>query len=301
MALNLHALRAFAAVAECGGFSRAATALRLSQPAVSKAVLGLERDVGLPLLERGAGGVRLTEAGAALYQRARELFAVERTAEEEVRARRGLDAGVLRLGASTTVATYYLAPLLGAFRAAHPGVTVRVASANTRAIARLLLQRRLDVALVEGPVADARVLADAWREDELVVLAPPGHALLGASRPVAPAALGEYAFIARERGSGTRVVAEAALAAHGVRPRVTLTLGSTEGVKEAVAAGLGLAVVSRAAAADQLVLGRVGAVRVAGLVIRRPLTRLRLEGRRPGVPAVAFEALLAPDAAPPTR
>ncbi|GJG89575.1 LysR family transcriptional regulator [Gemmatimonadetes bacterium T265] len=298
MALNLHALRVFAAVAERGGFSRAATVLRLSQPAVSKAVLGLEREIGLPLLERGARAARLTDAGEALYQRARELFAVERTAEDELRARRGLDAGVLRLGASTTVATYYLAPLLGAFRAAHPGVTLRVASANTRAIARLLLQRRLDVALVEGPVTDPGVRAATWREDELVVLAPPEHALGRTRRSVAPAALGEHPFIARERGSGTRVVAEAALAAHGVRPRVALTLGSTEAVKEAVAAGLGLAIVSRTAAADQLALARVRAVRVAGLVIRRPLTQLRLEGRRPSAPAVAFEALLAADVGP---
>lgn len=301
MALNLHALRVFTAVAERGGFSRAAVVLHLSQPAVSKAVIGLERELGLPLLERGAGGVRLTDAGATLYHRARELFAVERTAEEEVRAHRGLDAGVLRLGASTTVATYYLPPLLGAFRAAHPGVTLRVASANTRAIARLLVQRRLDVALVEGPVADPRVSAEAWREDELVVLAPPGHVLLRPRRPVAATALGEHPFIARERGSGTRAVAEAALAAHGVRPPVALTLGSTEAVKEAVAAGLGLAIVSRAAAADELALGRVGAVRVAGLVIRRPLTRLRLEGRRPSAPAVAFEALLAAGVPPMAR
>ena len=258
MPLNLQALRVFAAVAERGGFSRAAITLRLSQPAVSKAVLGLEREVGLPLLERGAGGVRLTDAGAALYQRARELFAVERTAEEEVRALRGLEAGVLRVGASTTVATYYLPPLLGAFRDAHPGVQLRVTSANTRAVARLLLQRRLDVALVEGPVGDPRVLAEPWREDELVVLAPPGHVLARAGGPVAPAALGAHPFIARERGSGTRAVAEAALAAHDVRPRVALTLGSTEAVKEAVAAGLGLAVVSRAAAADQLALGPRG-------------------------------------------
>jgi DNA-binding transcriptional LysR family regulator len=292
MSLNLQALRVFAAVADAGSFTRAAARLNLSQPAASKAVLGLERQLGLPLLERGARGVRLTDAGAALHARAGELFAVERAAEEELRARLGLEHGTLRIGASTTVATYLLPPLLGAFQAAHPGVVLRVTSANTRDVARALLGRRLDVALVEGPVDDPRIAAESWREDELVVIAAPGHALARSRRAVPAAALADQPFIRRERGSGTRTVAEAALAAHGVRTRVALTLGSTEAVKQAVAAGLGLAVISRAAAADQLTLGTVREVRVAGLAIRRQLTLLRLVGRAPSVPAVAFEALL---------
>ncbi|HEY0997007.1 MAG TPA: LysR family transcriptional regulator [Gemmatimonadaceae bacterium] len=297
MSLNLHALRTFAAVVDAGGFSRAAASLRLSQPAVSKAVAVLEAEVGVPLLERGARGIRLTEAGAALHGRARELFAVERTAEEELRALRGLERGVLRVGASTTIATYLLPPLLGGFQARHPGVALRVASANTRAIARALLQRRLDVALVEGPLSDTRIAVEPWREDELAVIAPPGHPLAGRGagargRAVTPASLAGEPFISRERGSGTREVAEAALAAHGVTPRVALTLASTEAVKQAVAAGLGLAIVSRAAAADQLALGRVVEVTVRGLELRRAFTLLRLPGRAPSAVGRAFEELL---------
>ena len=292
MALNLNALRAFAAVVERGGFTRAAAALRLSQPAVSKAVLGLERAVGMPLLERGPRAVRATEAGAALYERARELFAVERSAEDELRMLRGLEGGALRVGASTTVATYLLPPLLGTFQARHPGVALHVTSGNTRAVARALLGRRLDVALVEGPVDDARFAAEPWRDDELVLIAPPDHPLAGTRRPVSLAALAQAPYVSRERGSGTRAVAEAAFAAHGIHPRVVLTLDSTEAVKQAVAAGLGLSAVSRAAAADQLALERVREVRAAGLVIRRRLALLRLAGRRPSAPARAFEALL---------
>lgn len=304
--MNLQALRVFLAVAERGWFSRAADVLHLSQPAVSKAVLGLEREIGLTLLERGARGVRLTEAGATLVERARELFAVERTAEEELRAHRGLETGVLRVGASTTIATYYLPPLLGAFQGAHPGVRLRVTSANTRAVARLLVQRRLDAALVEGPLeraaVDAGVRPTPWREDPLVVLAPAGHPLAEAARAgrvTLPAVLGTYPFIARERGSRTRAVAEAALAAHGLRPRIALTLSSTEAVKEAVAAGLGLAVASRTAAADQVARGRVVEVPVSGLAIGRLLTRLSLAGRRASAPAAAFDTYLSVTPAPP--
>lgn len=291
MALNLQALRVFVAVAESGGFSRAAARLRLSQPAVSKAVATLEREVGVPLLERGARGVALTESGAGLLERARELFAVERAAEEELRARRGLAGGVLRVGASTTVATYFLPPLLAAFHAAHPAVSLRVASANTRDIARRLLQRRLDVALVEGPVNEPRIAVIPWREDELVAIAAPTHPL-ARRRSVHATDLMDEPVIMRERGSGTRVVVESALAARGLAPRVALVLGSTEAIKQSVAGGLGISFVSREAVADQVALGRVVVVRVPDLVIRRPLTELRLRDRAVSPGARAFRSLL---------
>lgn len=296
MALNLHALRIFAAVADQRGFTKAAMVLNLSQPAVSKAVQLLEAEVAMPLLERGAGALRLTDAGRALLERAHELFAVERTAEEELRALRGLERGVLRVGASTTIATYLLSPVLGTFRALHPGVALHVVSGNTRTIARTLARRRLDVALVEGPVLDDRFDVIPWRTDELVLIAPPGHALAAStdhgSKRISKTTLARYEFVYREPGSGTRDVADALFLEHNFTPRIALTLDSTEAVKQAVAAGLGLAVVSRAAAADQLALGRVKEVRVAGMDFPRQLSILRLAGRHLSVPAMAFEKLL---------
>lgn len=295
MAINLQALRMFTVVADRGGFTRAAAVLRVSQPAVSKAVAQLEREVGMPLLERRARTVQLTEVGATLLERAHELFAVERTAEEELRALSGLQRGVLRVGASTTIATYLLPSLLGTFSDAHPGVALRVTSGNTRAVARLLARRAVDVALVEGPVSDARMHAEPWRDDELVIIAAPEHPLAARVRSVSMATLATYPFVSRERGSGTREVAEAAFAAAGFTPTIVLTLDSTEAVKQAVAAGLGLAVVSRATASDQLALGRVCEVRAAGLLFPRQLTILRLIGRRISAPAAAFESLLLAD------
>ena len=291
MTLNLHHLRVFAAVAEHGGFSRAAAALRLSQPAVSKTVQDLERQVGLALFDRSGRAPRLTDAGDVLFARARELFGVERVAEDELSALRGLERGILRVGASTTVATYFLPPLLARFHAQHPGVTLRVASANTRAIARRLLEGRLDIALVEGPVSHQRVTVIPWREDELVVIAPAAHRLVHRKRVVAADLSGEP-FILREPGSGTRTVAESALAEAGVHPGATVQLGSTEAIKQAVAAGLGLAVVSRASAVDQLALGYIAVVKLRGVMFRRALTELRLTGRSPSAPAAAFRALL---------
>src|SRR6059058_2213498 len=108
MALNLHHLRLFAAVVEHGGFTKAAGVLRLSQPAISKSLNELERQLNVPLIDRSGRGIRLTDAGRTLYGRAQELFGVEQVAERELREARGLERGVLRVAASTTIATYLL-------------------------------------------------------------------------------------------------------------------------------------------------------------------------------------------------
>lgn len=291
MALNLHHLRIFRRVAELGGFSRAAESLRLSQPAVSKSVRELERQLETSLFDRTSGAPRLTAAGVALFERARELFAVERLAEEELRTLRGLESGVLRIAASTTVVTYLLPAYLARFHAAHPQVTLRVASANTRDVARALIERRAEIALVEGPVDDDQLEVVPWREDELVIISHPGHPL-AARRRVRLANLANESFVVRERGSGTRRVADEALAAHGVYLRIALQLASTEAIKQSVAEGLGLAIVSRAAIADQLALGRVAVIPLRGVVLARHLSELRLRARPVSSAAAAFRTAL---------
>ena len=291
MALNLHHLRLFSRVAELGGFSRAAASLRLSQPAVSKSVRGLERELQTTLIDRTAGALRLTDAGAALFTRARELFAVERAAEEEQRRLRGLEGGVLRIGASTTVATYLLPRYLARFRDAHADVRLRLFTANTRTVARALVERRVEIALVEGPVDDARLEVVPWRTDALVVIAPPDHPL-AKQRRVSSADLASVPFIVRERGSGTRQVAEEVLAALGVTLRVVLHLSSTEEIKQTVAAGLGLAIVSRSAIDDQIALGRIVVLAVSGLSFPRDFSELRFAGHTPSPAAAAFRSLL---------
>lgn len=292
MTLNLHHLRVFQSVAEHRGFTRAAAALRLSQPAVSKSVRELERELGVTLLDRTSAPPRLTEAGAALSARAGELFAVERAAEEEQRALRGLAGGVLRIAASTTVVNYLLPPHLARFHASHPLVSLRVSSANTRDVARALLERRVEVALVEGPVDDRRLEVCRWLDDELVVIGHPAHRLAGRPR-LRWTDLADEPFIVRERGSGTRRVADEALAAAGVTLRIALQLASTEAIKQTVAAGLGLAIVSRAAVSDQLSLGRLAILPVQGIALTRELSELRVVGREPSAAAAAFRRALA--------
>jgi DNA-binding transcriptional LysR family regulator len=290
--MNLHHLRLFTAVVNQGGFTKAAASLHLSQPAISKSLNELERQLNLTLLERSGRSIRLTDAGQALYARARELFGVEWIAEQELREIRGLKRGVLRIGASTTIATYMLPPYLGRFHLRHPGIRIRATSANTRAVLRMLLESRADIALVEGPVSHPQVEVQPWLDDELVVISHPQHRLLS-RKDVDVGMLVREQFIVREPGSGTRDVSARALALHGVRLTNTMRVGGTESIKQAVAAGLGLAIVSRAAAADQLALGKIAVLSVNGLVIRRTLAQIKLRGRVPTASARELELLLA--------
>jgi DNA-binding transcriptional LysR family regulator len=250
----------------------------------------LERHLHVRLLDRSGRSIRLTDAGRLLHARGRELFGVERAAERELRELRGLKRGVLRVAASTTIATYLLPPVLGRFKMRHPGVRLHVASANTRTVVKMLLESRVDVALVEGPVAHARVEVKPWMHDELVVIAAPTHPAAG--RTIRIAELPAFPFLVREPGSGTRVVGQRALARHGIRLTDTTRIGGTEAIKQAVAAGLGLAIVSRAAAADQIALGKIAVVSVEDLVIRRTLTQIKLRDRAPTAAARELELLL---------
>jgi len=290
MSINLHHLRLFTAVVDQGGFTKAAQALHLSQPAISKSLNELERQLHLKLLDRSGRSIRLTDAGRLLHARGRELFGVERIAERELRELRGLKRGALRVAASTTIATYMLPPVLGRFRTRHPAVRLRIASANTRTVLKMLLESRVDVALVEGPISHPRVEVRPWMQDELVVIAPPHHP--AAARPVEIHELPSFPFLVREPGSGTRVVGQRALARHGVRLTNTMRIGGTEAIKQAVASGLGLAIVSRAAAADQIALGRIAVVSVVDLVINRTLTQIKLRDRLPSGTARELELLL---------
>jgi DNA-binding transcriptional LysR family regulator len=227
-------------------------------------------------------------------ERAQAIFSIVRTTEEDVRALSSLEQGVLRVGASTTVATYLLPPVLAAFHANYPGVDLRLTSQNTQVIVDRLRDYQLDVALVEGPVAEPWVSSEPWRDDELVVIASRQHALAphpGRTKNTLER-IAQETFLIREPGSGTREVAADALRRHGVTLGRTVELGSTEAIKQAVAAGLGISIVSRAALSDQLALGRLVILAVDGLEIRRTFNRLSVAGRAPSRSAQAFNALL---------
>jgi len=175
MSLNLHLLRLFATVVQTGSFSRAADILSISQPAISKGVRDFELQVGCRLLDRTRKGVRPTREGQALARHAETLFAAERAAEDELRSLRSLDSGSLRVGASTTIATYMIPEYLGIFHRTYPGIDLHIVTANTRDIADLMARHEIEIALVEGPVEDDGLVSEPWRTDVMSLIVGPLH------------------------------------------------------------------------------------------------------------------------------
>lgn len=237
-------LLSFAAVADAGNISRAAAALHLSQPALSGQLRALQDWFGEPLYRRSGHGIVLTEAGERLAVQARALRQVYGQARAVRDAWRGLETGSLRLGASTTPASYLLPGLVADFRARHPAVGLHLSDGNTREIVERLSV--LDLAFIEGEVptglpADTEV--HAWRQDEVVAIVRADHALAGKGGATLRD-LSRSPLVMREPGSGVRRLVERAYALAGLEPAIGLELAGVEGVKQAVRAGLGVGFVS---------------------------------------------------------
>ncbi len=292
--MELRQLRAFERVVALGSFSRAAEELALSQPAVTAQVQGLERELGVRLLERLPRRVLLTAAGEALLPFARTMLNLEEDARRALEELKGVRAGTLRVGASPTIGTYLLPALLGELKRRHPGLRTIAEIRPTHEVAAALETHALDIGLVEAAVDSAALSIEAFRSDELVLIVPSGHpwSARGAVRPVE---LTGQSLIVREPGSGTRQLVEERLRALGVEVTPSLELGAIEAIKHAVAAGLGVAFVSRLAIEPEQRLGMLAVVQVEGLDLHRPFYRLLHRQRRPSPAARAFLAVLAED------
>jgi DNA-binding transcriptional LysR family regulator len=238
----------FAAVAEHLNISRAALALHLSQPAVSGQLRQLQDEFGEPLYRRDGRGVRLTPSGAQLAEYALRLRDTYRQALAYRDALRGVARGTLRIGASTTIASYLLPYLIAEFQRRFPQVEVQTVGGNTGDIVASLAM--LDIGMIEGPVGGGLPEGTGvrgWRQDEIVAIVPRTHPLAErAAHGAAPtlAEVGAYPLVMREEGSGVRQFVEQSFEAAGVATRVALAVAGMEGVKEAVRAEMGVGFVS---------------------------------------------------------
>lgn len=287
--LTLHRLELFLAVLDQGGVGRAAKARNISQPAVSEHLRGLEAYFGVPLLERHGRSVRPTPAARVLEPFARQAVGLLRSAERAAADFRGLRSGSLTIGASTTPGTYLLPAVLGRFHAAYPGLALSLQVGDTREIERWVTTGQVELGVIgEAPLIPG-LEAERWVQDELVLIVPRGHSFARQRDVRAPAIAGEP-YIAREEGSSTRGVAERYLGRLGVALTPAMELGSTEAIREAVASGLGVALVSRHAvlARDR----RIVAVRLAGSRWTRDLLIVQRTGTPLGPAAATFRSLL---------
>lgn len=236
-------LKAFDATARTGSMSAAARLLGVSQPTISAHVTSLEQRFGVELFHRRSRGVQLTEFGSLLYETTHRITRAEEHALQLLLSARSQYHGHLRIGA---IGPYNVTPMIRRFRTACPKVQVSVCMGDSRFVVQGVLGHEHDLGVLLHHVDDARVHCLPYRRQPLVVLAPRVHPL--ASRhEVSLADLEGQEFVLREHGSGTRAVFEQGLAAAGVKVRCSLVMGSREGVKEAVAQGLGLGVVAATA------------------------------------------------------
>lgn len=290
--MTLRQCEVFLAVARERSFSRAAERIHLSQPTLSEHVAELEKELGAPLFLRRGREVTLTEAGRVFHPRAARVVLAAEEARQAVADVGGLVRGSLIVGASTTPGIYVLPAAIAAFRARHPGIELTLHIANSRTIEERVRANELDLGVVGGHVLGAgeRCLA-AGLDDELILIVPPGHPW-ARRREVPVAGLAEQPLLMREEGSATRYVTERALQQAGVRARAAMELGHTEAIKQAVMAGLGVAVVSIHAVRGELETGRLVALPVRGLQLRRHFHVIHDQERSLTASAGAFLRLL---------
>lgn len=290
--MRLHQLDVFCVVYEQRGVSAAGRVLRLGQPAVSMQLRELERELGLPLFERAGRLLAPTEAGTALYGYAVGIRGGLAAAEAAMAAYRDGQRGTVRVGASATGVIYHLPALLRGFRERHPRAEVTVQADLTERVRQAVLDGRLDVGLIWGPSHDERLQERALLEAGFTWILPPEHPL--ALRPgLAAADLREEVLVLPgDDDSPTRRYIVACLHQAGLAPRATMAVHSTEEVKQAVAAGLGLGVVAERAVRYEVAGGGLVARAVAGVRFPpRPIVLItRLAG---GPPAAATANLIA--------
>lgn len=292
MTVNLVQLETFRRLAQERNFTRTAEALELTQPAVTQQVRALQDYFRVKLVDLVGRRTVLTDAGRFLAARAEGLLGNAAALEREMREFADVRAGELRIGATVTIGTYALPDIIARFAAAFPAVQLHVEVENTQAMALAVKSGRVSLALVEGPLVDDDLDIDAYANDELVLVVPPGHPFAGRKRPVRASDLADEPFVFREEGSGTRSQVEAALQAAHVRPKVALTLPSGEGIVRAVQLGIGIAIVSRLVVDAPIRAGRVTIVPVRDLTFPRTFRAVRLRRQTPSPAALAFAALL---------
>jgi DNA-binding transcriptional LysR family regulator len=288
--MDTRQLAAFCAVVEKRSFSQAAERLGVTQPAVSLQVRALEERLGQRLIDRTGRRVEPTEAGLRVYSNAKRLLQLEEQLIEEVAG--GDDAelgGTLALGASTGPGAHLVPLLLCEFQRRHPHVRIALSIFDTYAVIDKVAERELELGVVGALRRHRSLTFDPLVQDEIVLAVPPGHPAAGGKLTLEQ--LREEELISMQEGAGVRQVIEqelrrAGLPARDLEPR--LELGLQESVKSAIAAGYGVAFISRTAIEGELAAGTLAVARVEGLEPTRQIWVVRSRGRPPTRAAQAF-------------
>jgi DNA-binding transcriptional LysR family regulator len=260
-------LQIFREAAQALSFATVARRLHLTPAAVSFQIKQIEEASGFPLFERIGKKVVLTEAGRALNEYALTILRALDDADQYMASLRGIDAGTANIGLVSTAK--YIAPeLLARFQADHPGITISLREGNRRQVLEFLERGDVDLAVMGQPPRDAGVEATPFAPHPTVMIAPPSHPLVG-RRYLGLRALAKERFVVREEGSGTRALMDRYFAAAGFKPRIAMASTSNETIKQAVIAGMGIALLSRHTVGLELRMQLLSTLDVEGLPLMR--------------------------------
>lgn len=288
--LTLRQLKVFEAVARHLSYSRAARELHLSQPAVSMQIKLLEENLGLPLFEQLGKKIFLTEAGREMYHYSKAIAGQLSEAESVLAELKGLERGNLKIAVAST-ANYFATQLLASFRQAHPHITVNLDVTNREALLNQLDHNDIDLAIMGQPPEDRDLTAESFMENPLVVIAAPDNVLVP-QKNIPIARLAEETLIVREAGSGTRSASERFFQRHQIAPRTGLVMSTNEAIKQAVQAGMGLAVVSLHTVSLELETARLAVLDVQSFPIQRHWFVVHRKNKRLSATAQAFKQFL---------
>ena len=271
--MNLTWLQTFILIVDKKSLTKAARALHLTQPAVSKQLNSLEKYYGTSLLNRTSRYVEVTEAGKMVYEYSQQILSKINESLANVQALEKDLHGSLLLGASTIPGEYILPAALGRFQALHPRVKAKLEIADSTEIGQMILDGKIEAGMI-GVTLESPVLRQEYIfKDELVVIASRQHPLIN-EKSITLEDFLEEPVIVREAGSGTRLVIENKLMDSGIAPeklKIRLELGSTEAVVNAVAAGLGISLVSRFAVKNRINAGEIAELHIEDLPLERGL------------------------------
>ncbi|WP_441251322.1 LysR family transcriptional regulator [Kitasatospora sp. McL0602] len=282
---ELGALELLLAVARLGSVGRAAAELGVSQPAASARIKGMERQIGVALLERSPRGSRPTDAGRLVVEWARSVVEAAQSLDAGIDALRGRRDARLRVVASLTVAEYLMPGWLLALHDASPETAVTLRTANSADVASHVLAGDADLGFIEGPGTPPGLSGAVVAADRLVVVVGPGHPWARRRAPLTGAELAATPLVLREPGSGTREVLDQALEPYGGTATPRLELASSTALKAAAMTGAGPVCLSELAVVEELATRRLVEIPLIGIDLHRPLRAVWPSGHRPAGPA----------------
>jgi DNA-binding transcriptional LysR family regulator len=289
--INLHQLATFQVVAKHCSYVRAAEELHFSQPAVSAQIRQLEEAMGVKLFDKIGRKTHLTQAGEELYLYSQKIFSLIDETLETMASLRSPYYGRLSVGADTTVGTYVIPGILGKFHHIYPEVDITLEVVNRVYLVDALANNRIDMVIMGKVPSDLPVFSAPFAANELVVVAPPTHRLAGCKR-VPFAELAREHFLLREVGSGTRAALENAFQEAGLPLQVSMQVGNNSAIKQGVAAGLGIALISRVALDIELETNRLVILDVEGFPIMRQWYLVHLKEKNLSSTARAFKSFI---------